>query len=518
MRLHSNSKKQPERGSALMAFLVIMLILSSFIAATEAYVAQTSSMTKRRNNMISALQYAQGGAVIAVNDLSTAVTTNGSATLFTKLTGIAYAPYTLNGALGGGNYKVYTRTIAASAPFSGQTVNAQIWLTNAPMPSTATIVATATVGEVTQTAIVNAKISFGLGAAILSVNNGTSETSASKAVAQDGNVTMNGSGKGPLVVYGGTNGMAAMANGRINVSSTNTSLVNVAANAFSMTNYSAGTPIPDYTSQGSSNTLFYINRFIAVADRTSGGFAPSGNNHFTNLITFITAANLYNPTVHSGGKTAMEGVIVVDVYGGDAKGKGADPDMNDMSKTGILPNGINVRGSLVFNFTGSGWDPTTSKIVIDNPININPANISGLVATNPATYTTGYPPVYANTNMAPFNINITGVTDPATGLKDFQNFVIYDDLPAMVYTIGVVDLHNSLNISGAMYTPSYMEIENKHDGDTQYIMGELIMGNGIYLENTSAATTVVAYDVNAVNNLATSGTAGKKVYVTFWQR
>lgn len=485
-----------------MAYFIIMLILTSFIAATAAYVAQSSRLTQRRNSMISAIQIAEGGAVIAVNDLNTAVTNSGPGTVFTKLTGISYAPYNLSGTLGGGTYKVYTRTIAAGAPFSGQTIDAQIWITNAPSPPTAKIIATANVGGVTQTATVNAKISFGYGAAILSVNDGTSETGASKAVAQDGNVTVSASGKGPTVVYGNTNGLAVMANGRVNVSSTNGNVIDIPPNSISMTNYSADTPVPDYTTQGTSNTLFDISRFVAVANGTLAGYSASGNNHFTNLANFITAAKLHTAA------NPMEGVIVVDVYGGsDSKGTGADPNMKNLD-TKSLPNGINVRGSLVFNFTGSGWDPTTSKIIVDTPVNINAANLSGLVATNPATYTSGYPPTYLDPTKNPANINIA---------PTYQNFTSSDDLPALLYTIGVVDLHNSLNICGAMYTPSYMEIENKHDGDTQYINGELIMGNGIYLENNSAATTVVTYDPRAVQNLATAGTAGKRVFVTYWQ-
>ncbi|MGH7971338.1 MAG: hypothetical protein ACREIC_21685, partial [Limisphaerales bacterium] len=415
----------------MLPFLIILLIVSLSVAALGAYVSQSSKLTQRRTCMIAALQYAAGGAVVAVRDLGAAVTNTAPATLGSKLTSISYAPYTLNGALGGTSNQVYQRTIASSAPFNNQTVNVEIWLPNVSAPSTAQVIASATVGPVTQTATVNVSMSFGYGAAILSVNDGTLETGATKGVAQDGNVTVNGSGKGPMVVYGGTNGLAVLANGMANVSTTNTSIVDVPRSSLSMTNYSAGTPIPDFTSQGTSNTLFDISRFIAVADATTpGGYAPSGNNHFTNLATFIVAAALHPPA------NPMQGVIVVDV-------SQTDKAMGNFD-TKNLPLGINAEGSLVFNFLGSGWNPTTSKIVIDTPVNINPANLSGLVATDPATYTTGYPPTYTDPTKNPVNISIT---------PTYQNFTASDDLPALIYTIGVVDLHNSLNICGAMYTP-----------------------------------------------------------------
>lgn len=307
-------------------------------------------------------------------------------------------------------------------------------------------------------------------AAIISVNDGTTETNVSKAAGQDGNVVINGAGNGPLIVYGGGNGLAVLANGRVNVSSTNTSMVDIAANSISMTNYGFGTTLPEYTTQGASTALFDIGRLIAVANATPGGYAPSGNNYFTNLSTFITAANLHPSN------SPMQGVIAIDVTNND-------PNLGSLTISKV-PNGINVVGSLVFNFTGSGWSPTVIKFFIDTPVNINPANLSGLVATNSATYTTGYPPTYTDSTKNPVNIDITGA--------GYQNFTTADDLPTLVNTIGLVDLHNSLNISGVLYTPSYMEIENKHNDDTQYIKGEVIMGSGIYLENTQTATTVLS--------------------------
>lgn len=482
----------------MMAFLLVMLIVSVSVAAMCAYMSTSTTMAQRSTWIVEAQQYAQSAAVIAARDLNTAVTNPAIGSLGSKLTSISYAPYVLMTGVGGSGSNVYQRTIASGAPFTNQTATVQIWLTNTAAPPGAQIVTSATVGPVTQTATFNVGISFGYGAAILSVNDGTTETGASKGVAQDGNVVINGNGSGTnyaMVVYGGTNGLAAWANGMVNVSTTNTGVVDVAANSVSSTNSSAGTPIPDYTAQGTSNTLFDINRYIAVANGTSEPTTlnPNGNNHFTNMTTFLAAANKA-----SNSATALQGVVVVDV---------SQSDSGNIS-TGNLPNGINVEGSLVFNFIGSGWNPTTSKIVIDTPVNINPANLSGLVAGDPSTYTTGYPPTYADPSKNPANINIS----PA-----YQNFTSADDLPALIYTIGVVDLHNALNISGAMYTPSYMEIENKHNGDIQYMSGELIMGNGIYFENTSTAKSIITYDPNAVKNLATAGNAGKRVLAQYWQ-
>jgi hypothetical protein len=441
--------------------------------------------------MVAANQYALGAAVIACSDLNSAVT-NGSGTVQSKLLALS-PPYTLNSSLSTSAQKIYERTLASSSPFTNQTVTAQIWLPNLASPTSAKIVTTATVGSVSQQATVNVKMAWAYPAAIISVNDGTASVSVAKATAQAGNVVVNGDKSGPIIVDGGP-GLAIMANGRINM---DTNYVASSASAYSMTNYNSANEIPDYTTQGTSNTLFDINRFIAVANAITNGAAPSKNNHFTNILSFMTAAS----TTYTNTTTkAMEGVVVVDVWG-------SDKNLGDLTDKNI-PKGINVKGTLLFNFLGAGWDATTSKIIVTADLNLNPADLSHLVATNPATYTTGYPPTYSDPWKNPATITIS---------PTYQNFTASDDLPALMYSIGVVDIHGSVNISGVCYTPSYMEIENKTSGGTQYFKGTLLMGNGIYYENTSAATSIISFDPAAVDSLATLNTAGKQVRVTYWQ-
>ena len=175
----------------------------------------------------------------------------------------------------------------------------------------------------------------------------------------------------------------------------------------------------------------------------------------------------------------------------------------------IFPGGINIRGTLFFNFTGPGWDCTSKIVTYRAAITVNAANMSTMNPAVPATYPTGYPPTYVNTAKKPSNVNIS----PA-----YVNFSPADDLPAVVYSIGEVDMHGPLNICGVFYTPCYMEIEEKSDNQTQYISGSVIMGDGIYLENTAnSAVTIVTYDPNTIKNLATTNNVGKSVYMTYWQ-
>jgi hypothetical protein len=476
-----------EEGTIL-AYFIILLIAIAGITSVAAYVTQTTRLAQRRSSMVDAYEYATAGAVMACTDLNAAFT-NGGNTVIANLQALP-SPYAVNPSLSTTNQKILERTI--SSPFTNQTVSAQIWLPITSVPTTAKIVTRAAVGDVSQTTTLNVKLAWSFPAAIISVNDGTTDTSVSKGTAQEGNVVVNGNRSGPIVVDGNV-GLAVLANGRVN---TDTNYVNPPPSAYSMTNYNTVNQIPDYTSQGTSNSLFDIGRFIAVADHTTNAVSSTGNNHFTNLLSFMTAAQACNNTAAK----AMEGVIVVDV-------SKTDGDMNSLTLANI-PNGINVRGTLLFNFIGSGWSPTSSKIVITAAVNINPADLSGLVATDPSTYTTGFPATYVDPNKNPVTINIA----------PYQNFRPIDDLPALVYSIGVVDLHGPLNICGAMYTPSYMEIENKQPNQTQYIKGCVIMGNGIYYENNqNGSTSIISFDQSAVDALATLNGAGKEVRVAYWQ-
>jgi hypothetical protein len=175
--------------------------------------------------------------------------------------------------------------------------------------------------------------------------------------------------------------------------------------------------------------------------------------------------------------------------------------------------GITVKGTLFFKF-GSAYGPL-DKIFNRMPMNINPANLTGLNAANPATYPSGYPAVYSDPSKNPVNVNIAN--------KGFANFASDEDLPAVLYSIGTVDMHGPVNISGVVYTPSYSEIENKPNegfqvaNQIQYIKGSVIVGMGLYYQNVQAATSIISYDERTIDSLATWGNAGKTVKVGYWE-
>jgi hypothetical protein len=478
------NRKQSEQG-AILAYFIMVTVVASLIASVGSYVMVTTGIAHRRNDMIAAQEYARAGVVMACNDFNGAFTNKTGGFPGNLVSNFSYSVVSSSV-----SQTVYQRTI--SVPFTNQTVVAQI---KVPAVGTGSkIVASAAVGQVTQSATVNTVIIFGYPAAIISDNAGTTGTAADKNTAQDGNVTVNGDKDGPLVVDG-NEGYAALANGRVNV---DTNYTKVTPGSISMTNYATPYEVPNFTSQGTTNSLFDFDRFIACADSTTNSYnTNTHNNHFVQVRDFANAIRLApNHTI--------EGVVVVDIRISDTK---ISPKWSEAGDDSKFPYGVNVRGTLFYNF-GPEFGPL-DKFVFTAPLNVNAANLTGLVATNSTTYPSGYPPVYTDNTKNPTNIDIT--------TKGFPNFTPTEDLPALMYSIGEVDIHGPANVCGVMYTPSYSEIENKTDGQTQYFKGVLIIGQGLYLENTSKATTVVSYDAKALDNLATKLSKGKLVKVAYWE-
>lgn len=497
-------KKSQQGGAITLFYLILMLSIIAMIGAVMTSVAGSVNLQHRRSDLVAAQQFAQGGAVIGCDELNRSFTTSGA-----LATNLGTKGYVLDAALSDTQTNVYRRTI--SAPFTNQTVAVQLLIPKTSSPKTAQIVASAKTGKVTQSATVNVKLTWGWPAAIISTNAGTNDTGISASVAKAGNVAIDGASSGPIIVDGGQ-GPAILANGSANV---DYSYATVSKTAVSAGNYGSSNEIPDYTAQGTANALFDFQRFIAAADSTSNSISESGTNHFTSLASFLKA----NAKAAATPAKALEGIIVVDIV--DTKDAGIAVLANPASYLGTqyLPAanpekyGITVKGTLFFNF-GSAFGPL-DKIFNRMPMNINPADLSGLKAGDPTTYPSGYPATYTDPSKNPVNLNLAS--------KGFMNFTSDEDLPALMYSIGTVDMHGPVNISGVVYTPSYSEIEDKPNegfkvaNQTQYIRGSVIVGMGIYFQNQQVATSIISYDANALDSLATVGSAGKKLKVAYWQ-
>jgi hypothetical protein len=243
--------------------------------------------------------------------------------------------------------------------------------------------------------------------------------------------------------------------------------------------YGTGKEIPDFTDPGSSTQLFDFDRFYAAASKGAGAVYP-------NLASFCSAMR----TANASGKS-LQGIVYVTI---DPAVEGSGPKIDTTtSGLGVGSAGINVQGTLVFHFVNA--PDRFYKVFGEAPIHINAgANGATFDPADPTTFKTGYPPVLP-ASKDPRNVDISSL--------GFENFGSEDDLPALMFDNGTVDIHHETNICGAVYSPSFMEIENKHNA-RQYFNGCIISGGGVYFDSGSApGVQVVNYDSATVDTLAT---------------
>jgi hypothetical protein len=243
--------------------------------------------------------------------------------------------------------------------------------------------------------------------------------------------------------------------------------------------YGTAKEIPDYTAPGSAQQLFDFGRFKAAAVAGAGAVYP-------NLTAFATAVRAANAA-----GTPLQGIIYVNV---DPAIEGNGPKLDtSTSGTGCGAAGINVQGTLLFHFINP--PDNFYKVFGEAPIHINAgANDATFNPSDPTTFKTGYPPVLPAAKD-PTKVDIT-----AAG---YTNFLPGDDMPALLFDNGTLDIHQECNICGCVYTPSYTEIENKHNA-RQYFNGSIITGGGIYFDSgSSPGAQVLNFDPSAVDELPT---------------
>src|ERR1051326_9144951 len=112
MNLKSKFHSRGQQGSAMLGYLFVALITVATLAAIAGLVVQNLNYGQRRQDLINAVQYAQGGATLCAADVEQSFT-NGGAGFLTNLTHLAY-PYTKNDNLSTSTQWVYERTVTRS--------------------------------------------------------------------------------------------------------------------------------------------------------------------------------------------------------------------------------------------------------------------------------------------------------------------------------------------------------------------------------------------------------------------
>ena len=93
-----------------------------------------------------------------------------------------------------------------------------------------------------------------------------------------------------------------------------------------------------------------------------------------------------------------------------------------------------------------------------------------------------------------------------------------DDLPALVSTRGVLEMLDSLNVSGMMFSAGLVAIDNVHDA-MQFIDGAILSGGGVYLANKGEqGALVVSYNASVLDRLATLSSTMRAPLILAWRQ
>ncbi len=461
------------RGSAMLATSVLLLVVAGLSLLLVSSAQSSHKEVQSRLQSTKAFYVAEGGIDFVMSQLNSSamwpIRATGRFPTVTGTTSLESDWITLG--QNGGAFRIAAQYIDGSGTAVDVTDR-----TATPSFRAVEVRVTGRFGEARRT--VRARIAFEVTAfkgAIVGDSPGIGTPSGSgKGLALDnGQIVFD---PGNQYVYGGVK-----ANSGIYAGASTTPLTTANASSL-LTGFSDGTispelygtadEIPDYTDPGSAQQLFDFGRFKAAALAGAGAYYD-GLTAFGNAVTAANAAG-----------TPLEGIIYVHV---DAAVEGKDPKFKPAG-------GINIRGTLVFDFTNA--PDKFYKVFIVTPLNINPAPLpANFDPADPSTFTTGYPPTISPAkDPRGFKINST----------TYEDFPVDADLPALMFDTGTVDIHDVTNVCGAIYGPSFIEIENKN-AVLQYFNGIILGGAGIYLEGATGAgaAQVFVYDPMAVNELAT---------------
>jgi len=101
--------------------------------------------------------------------------------------------------------------------------------------------------------------------------------------------------------------------------------------------------------------------------------------------------------------------------------------------------------------------------------------------------------------VIPFNgAGVVVDADPASNPIPNMFLKSWEDLPALTFAGGVLDMHAHANISGMLYTPDSGEIEAKSDKKDafQYMNGAVLIGNGVFFEDGGSGHSAIAVVFN----------------------
>ncbi len=161
----------------------------------------------------------------------------------------------------------------------------------------------------------------------------------------------------------------------------------------------------------------------------------------------------------------------------------------------------------------------------DSGVTLTQARFDAL--DNPDKYHLMTPSGYADGWAEAFDkLNITAAdwsNIPAMGTKTFRvpNGITgimtandvrsegFEDIPTYLYSGGLIDMHDHVNVSGLVYVPQGMELEAKKAGITkQYVSGAIIIRDSFFIEAKSGTITIISSEPNSYSTVRVRSPSG----------
>lgn len=235
--------------------------------------------------------------------------------------------------------------------------------------------------------------------------------------------------------------------------------------------------------EGGSPALFDFGRYKAAAVATG--------NYWSSWCAFQSSV--------IAGETIQKGIVYVDLWKKGTSGH-TETCLDSTSLHTVTTGSLTVIGTFALGLNGFS-NPTEQqnfKIALDVPIHVNPTvgpvsgsavmdykdikyyqDIAKLGMFNPEGDGNAYDFAWSTIIPAATGKNPIGVD---LG-PNYAKFSADEDMPAIMYQDSIFDIEASINASGSIYTPGFVEVEHwvTYKNTANYIDGAIISGRGMLL-------------------------------------
>ena len=125
----------------------------------------------------------------------------------------------------------------------------------------------------------------------------------------------------------------------------------------------------------------------------------------------------------------------------------------------------------------------------------------------PSGYTQGWLDAFSALRLTPHAWHTLGfklAIDKGGFTPDVIRSTAFEDIPALMYQGGLVHLSHQINISGMIYVPEVLVVEQNTPNLVQYINGAVLVRDGFFVGSSTGGTTLLSHDRTVYDQLPIS--------------